>query len=200
MTYQMLIGLILYAFVTSATPGPNNVMLLASGANFGFRRTVPHMIGISIGCAVMLTTLGLGVAALLADVPRVRLATKFLTVAYMGWLAWKIAHAAAPGAANGRARPMNVLEAAAFQWVNPKAWAMAVGAISGYAPTGSTQALSVLVVVFSAVNLPSVAIWAYAGEALRHWLMDDRRRRTFNWTMAVLLVISLVPMLAVRTV
>ena len=200
MTYEMLIGLILYAFVTSATPGPNNVMLLASGANFGFRRTVPHMIGISIGCAVMLTTLGLGVAALLADVPRVRLATKFLTVAYMGWLAWKIAHAAAPGAANGRARPMNVLEAAAFQWVNPKAWAMAVGAISGYAPTGSTQALSVLVVVFSAVNLPSVAIWAYAGEALRHWLMDDRRRRTFNWTMAVLLVISLVPMLAVRTV
>ena len=200
MTYQMLIGLILYAFVTSATPGPNNVMLLASGANFGFRRTVPHMIGISIGCAVMLTTLGLGVAALLADVPRVRLATKFLTVAYMGWLAWKIAHAAAPGAANGRARPTNVLEAAAFQWVNPKAWAMAVGAISGYAPTGSTQALSVLVVVFSAVNLPSVAIWAYAGEALRHWLMDDRRRRTFNWTMAVLLVISLVPMLAVRTV
>ena len=200
MTYQMLIGLILYAFVTSATPGPNNVMLLASGANFGFRRTVPHMIGISIGCAVMLTTLGLGVAALLADVPRVRLATKFLTVAYMGWLAWKIAHAAAPGAANGRARPMNVLEAAAFQWVNPKAWAMAAGAISGYAPTGSTQALSVLVVVFSAVNLPSVAIWAYAGEALRHWLMDDRRRRTFNWTMAVLLVISLVPMLAVRTV
>ena len=197
MSYQMLFGLILYAFVTSATPGPNNVMLLASGANFGFRRTVPHMIGISIGCAVMLATLGLGVAALLADVPRVTLAMKFLTVGYMGWLAWKIAHAAAPGRANGRARPMNALEAAAFQWVNPKAWAMALGAISGYAPAGHTHALAVLVVVFSAVNLPSVAIWAYAGEALRDWLMDDRRRRWFNWTMAVLLVISLVPMLAV---
>ena len=197
MTYPILFGLILYAFVTSVTPGPNNVMLLVSGANFGFRRTVPHMIGISIGCAVMLTTLGLGVAALLADVPLVRLATKFLTVAYMGWLAWKIAHAAAPGATNGRVRPMNMLEAAAFQWINPKAWAMALGAISGYAPAGTAQALTVLVVVFSAINLPSVAIWAYAGEAMRHWLKDDRRRRAFNWTMAVLLVVSLVPMLAV---
>lgn len=195
MTADLFLALLGFAFATSVTPGPNNLMLMASGANFGFRRTIPHMLGISVGFAVLALAAGLGLAGLLHAEPRAMLVLKVLAVGYMLWLASRIARAGAPGQGRAAARPMGFLGAAAFQWVNPKAWAMAVGAVTVYAPGGSLSQFGLVAFVFSVVNLPTVSLWAWAGEALRQWLSAPRRLRIFNWTMAGLLIASLWPVL-----
>lgn len=201
MTLDVLTALAGFAFVLSATPGPNNVMLMASGANFGLRRTVPHMLGISLGHALMVVLVGLGLGAALQAAPWAGAALKVASVAYMAWLAWRIARAAAPeergaGDRSGGGRPFTFLQAAAFQWVNPKAWAMAVGAVSLYAPSGTLAAVALVAAVFAAVNLPSVSLWAALGTQLRRVLTSPARLRAFNWTMAALLIASLYPVLA----
>ena len=185
-----------FAFVTSATPGPNNLMLMASGANFGIRRTVPHALGVSLGHAFMVAAMGLGLAAVFDAAPWAMTALKVVSVAYMLWLAWRIAHAAAPEARAGSGRPMTFLEAAAFQWVNPKAWAMALGAVALYAADGALVSVLIVAAVFSAVNLPSIGVWVAMGTQLRRWLTSPGRLRAYNWTMAALLVASLYPVLA----
>ncbi|AWD22911.1 LysE family translocator [Fuscovulum blasticum] len=198
MTYDLFLALLGFAFVTSVTPGPNNMMLLASGVNFGFRRTVPHMLGISAGHALMVFLVGMGLAGLFKAWPPALTGLKLASVAYMLWLAWKIAHAAAPGEGRARPQPMTFLQAAAFQWVNPKAWAMALGAVAAYVTMPSTAAYLAVAGTFCLVNLPSVSLWAVAGQGLRRWLDDPRRLRLFNWTMAVLLVASLYPVVMMR--
>jgi threonine/homoserine/homoserine lactone efflux protein len=198
MTQDLLFALLGFAFVTSVTPGPNNMMLLASGVNFGFRRTVPHMLGISIGHSVMVFLVGLGLAGAFKAWPPALVVLKVASVVYMLWLAWKIAHAGAPGEGRVRAEPLTFLQAAAFQWVNPKAWAMALGAVSAYVTEPSVWAYAVVAVVFAAVNLPSVSVWAGAGQALRRWLETPARLRAFNWTMAALLVLSLWPVVTLK--
>ena len=202
MTYELFLALLGFAFVTSVTPGPNNMMLLASGVNFGLRRTVPHMLGISVGHSVMVFLVGLGVAGVFLAHPLALVALKLGAVAYMLWLAWKIAHATnGPGAPRGgkaAGRPMTFLQAAAFQWVNPKAWAMALGAVAAYVPEPSVGAYAAVAVVFAAVNLPSVSVWAAAGQGLRRWLDHPARLRAFNWAMAGLLVLSLIPVVVME--
>lgn len=192
---NLLIALVSFAFVTSITPGPNNLMLMASGANFGVRRTVPHMLGISLGHAVMVILVGLGLAGLFLTFPAAKLGLKAVSVAYMLWLAWNIAKAAAPGDGKAGAVPMTLIQAAAFQWVNPKAWFMALGAITNYAQGAGLRPVVMVALVFACVNLPSVAVWAVAGRAMRHLLTNKNRRKLFNWTMAALLVLSLWPVL-----
>jgi threonine/homoserine/homoserine lactone efflux protein len=198
MTQDLLIALLGFAFVTSVTPGPNNMMLLASGVNFGFRRTVPHMLGISIGHSLMVFLVGLGLAGIFKAWPPALVLLKVASVAYMLWLAWKIASAAAPGAGTTRAKPFSFLQAAAFQWVNPKAWAMALGAVSAYVTQPSVWAYAAVALVFASVNLPSVSVWAGAGQAVRRWLETPARLRAFNWTMAALLVLSLWPVVTLK--
>jgi threonine/homoserine/homoserine lactone efflux protein len=202
MTHEILIALLGFAFVTSVTPGPNNMMLLASGVNFGFRRTVPHMLGISVGHSVMVFLVGLGVAGAFKAWPPALTLLKVASVAYMLWLAWKIAQSGAPGEGRpgreGGARPMTFLQAAAFQWVNPKAWAMALGAVAAYVPVPSVWAYAAVAGVFAAVNLPSVSVWAAAGQAVRRWLQEPARLRAFNWGMAGLLVLSLWPVVTMK--
>lgn len=198
MTAELFLALVGFAFVTSVTPGPNNMMLLASGVNFGLRRTVPHMLGISIGHSVMVFLVGLGLAGVFKALPPALTILKLASVAYMLWLAWKIAHSAAPGEGNARARPMTFVQAAGFQWVNPKAWAMALGAVAAYVPEPSVGAYLLVAVAFSLVNLPSITIWVMAGQGLRRWLNAPSRLRLFNWTMAVMLVLSLYPVLALE--
>ncbi|MDM7933460.1 LysE family translocator [Tabrizicola sp.] len=198
MSYEILLALLGFAFVTSVTPGPNNMMLLASGVNFGLKRTVPHMLGISLGHALMVFLLGLGVAGTIRALPHAGTILKVLSVAYMLWLAWKIAHAAPPGEGKAGGKPFTFLQAAAFQWVNPKAWAMALGAVAAYAPSGSVGAVAMIAVVFASVNLPSVTLWAAAGQGIRGWLEGPGRLQAFNWTMAVLLVLSLWPVVTME--
>jgi threonine/homoserine/homoserine lactone efflux protein len=196
MSPDLLLALIGFAFVTSVTPGPNNLMLMTSGANFGFRRTLPHMLGVALGFVFMAAAVGLGLAGLFHALPWAKTALKLASVAYMLWLAWKFAHAAAPeGAADG-ARPMTFLQAAAFQWINPKAWAMALGAISAYAPGETVGAVLTVAAVFGAVNLPTISTWVWAGQQMRRFLSTPTRLSAFNWTMATLLVLSLWPVLA----
>ena len=197
MTYEILIALIGFAFASSITPGPNNLMLMASGANYGLWRTVPHMLGISLGHAFMVVMVGVVLLRVFEAYPILNIALKVLSAAYMLWLAWKIANAVAPAAKEVTGKPFTFLQAAAFQWVNPKAWFMAITAISAYAPQGQGIWVGSLIVaaVFSAINLPSVTVWAWLGVQVRRWLGSAGRLRVFNVTMAVLLVLSLYPML-----
>lgn len=200
MTYDLFFALLGFAFVTSVTPGPNNMMLLASGVNFGLRRTVPHMLGISVGHSLMVFLVGMGVAGVFRAWPPALTVLKAASVAYMLWLAWKIARAGAPGEGTAKPRPMTFLQAAAFQWVNPKAWAMALGAVTAYVATPSVAAYLAVAGAFAAVNLPSVALWAAMGQGLRRWLQAPGRLQAFNWTMAGLLVLSLWPVVTLKLV
>lgn len=196
MSVDTLFALVLFAFATSITPGPNNMMLFASGVNFGFRRTVPHMLGIGAGFLSLLIGVGMGLGAVLHAYPPAFIALKVAGGLYLLWIAWKIGSSRSMGEGEAKARPMTFFGAAAFQWVNPKAWVMAVTAMAVY-PNPEQYALTVAIValVFAAVNVPSVSTWAGFGSALREWLSVPVRLKWFNITMAVLLVLSLWPML-----
>ncbi|MDV4177148.1 LysE family translocator [Rhizobium brockwellii] len=196
MPLDTFLALVLFAFTTSITPGPNNMMLFASGVNFGFRRTIPHMFGIGVGFFSLLIGVGFGLGALLHTVPVVYTALKFAGGAYLVWIAWKIATSRSLSESSTGAEPMSFFAAAAFQWVNPKAWVMAVTAMATYT-NPQLYLASVLIVglAFAAVNVPSVSTWAGFGSALREWLSDPVRLKWFNISMAVLLVLSLWPML-----
>jgi len=197
MTNDLMLALALFAFVSSITPGPNNLMLMASGANFGMARSVPHALGIAIGFTVMVILVGLGLAQVFEGFPVAHLILKVAATAYMLFLAWKIATAAPTlNEPDTVGRPMTFLQAAAFQWVNPKAWAMALTAVTVYTPSGSGVPFVILVaVIFGMVNLPSIGVWAFLGVQMRRFLTTAGRLRTFNWVMAALLVISLWPIL-----
>jgi threonine/homoserine/homoserine lactone efflux protein len=182
-----------FAFVTSITPGPNNIMLTASGVNFGFARSVPHMLGIAAGFMVLLLAVGFGLGALFAAVPAAQTVLKWIGALYMLWLAWRVANAGAITAEEGRARPMTFWQAAAFQWVNPKGLVMAFSAMALYPRPGRVTDILLVTLIFGAVNLPCVAVWAGFGTALRGVLRDPARVRVFNIGMALLLVASIVP-------
>jgi threonine/homoserine/homoserine lactone efflux protein len=195
MTLEIISALALFAFVSSATPGPNNLMLMASGANYGFWRTVPHMMGISCGFVVMMVLVGLGLVRIFDVFPVTYTALKVLSVVYLLYLAWKIANAAPISSAGAGGRPMTFVQAALFQWVNPKAWAMALTAITVYLGDTSLLSLALGAALFGIVNLPSVTIWTVMGQQLARLLTNPRRLRAFNWSMAALLVLSLYPVI-----
>lgn len=195
MTPEIITALLAFAFVTSVTPGPNNTMLMTSGVNFGLRRTLPHLLGVSLGLVVMVLVLGAGLAQALAAAPRAWDALRLAAFGYVLWLAWKIARAAAPGPGRAAGRPLTFWQAAGFQWVNPKVWAMALGALSAYAPGGGMGEVAAVALIFGAVNLPSTGLWALAGQGLARFLAEPRRLRRFNHAMAALLVLSMVPVL-----
>ncbi len=195
MTYDILLALIAFAFVSSITPGPNNLMLMASGANFGFRRTIPHMLGIGLGFTFMVLLVGAGLVQVFNQYPVSYTVLKAASVAYLLYLAWKIAHAAPTENGADVGTPMSFLQAAAFQWVNPKAWAMALTATTAYAPGQTLNVIIIVALVFGAVNLPSVSTWTVLGRQMARVLTNPRRLVVFNWTMAALLVASLYPVL-----
>lgn len=194
MTQELITAFIVFAFVASITPGPNNIMLMASGANFGYRRTIPHLLGVSLGHGFLVFMLGLGLVQVFDAYPRLRLILSLLCTAYLIWLAWKIAHAAPPRNAGPDGRPLTFLQAAAFQWVNPKAIYMGITAQTAYAPqTAGWEVAALIAGLFIVVNILSVNTWAMAGTQIRRWLKDPARLRAFNWTMAGTLVLSIIP-------
>lgn len=197
MSADTFLALVVFAFVSSITPGPNNFMLLASGVNFGFRRTVPHMVGIALGFASLLLAVGAGLGALLIAFPELHLALKIAGGAYLLYLAWKIGMSRSMSDPRSAGRPMTIMQAAAFQWVNPKAWVLALTAMSVYTdPQAPLASVLIVVVAFTFVNFPSVSSWALFGVMLRGFLADPVRLKWFNITMAVLLALTLWPMLA----
>ncbi len=196
MSLDVFLALLLFAFVSSITPGPNNLMLLASGVNFGFLRTIPHMLGIGVGFLILLLAVGFGLGALLTAYPPIHTVLKVAGGAYLLYLAWKIATSRTMGKAGETgARPMTFLQAAAFQWVSVKAWVMAVTAMSLYT-SAERPFLSVILVAtaFALVNLPSVSTWAGFGTAMRGFLSDPVRLKWFNIATGAALALSVVPM------
>jgi len=188
MMFELVLALVGFAFVSSITPGPNNLMLMASGANFGFSRTIPHMLGISVGHSFMIVMVGLGLIQLFEAFPVLHTIMTVLSIAYLLYLAWKIANAAPPKEGEARGTPLTFFQAAAFQWVNPKAWFMALTAITVYAPEKSTSAIALVALIFAMTNLPSICTWTVLGVQMRRWLTDPKHLRIFNWTMAICLV------------
>ena len=194
MPLEVLFALIAFAFVGSVTPGPNNLMLLASGANFGVRRTLPHFLGIVLGWMLMVVLVGVGLLQLFETLPIAYAALRVFSVGYLIYLAWKIATSGSP-LARGQRHPMTALQAALFQWVNPKAWAMALSAVSVYAPSQSLAAVLLIALICGLINTPSIFIWVVMGSKLRRFLEQGRRLRLFNYTMAALLLATLYPIL-----
>ena len=200
MTYSLLSGLVIFCLVSSITPGPNNLMLLASGANFGIRRTLPHMLGVVLGFTFMVIVIGLGAAQVFQRIPVAYTVLTIVSVFYLLYLAYKI------GTANSKVlgekvtgSPITFLQAVFFQWVNPKAWTMALAAITVYTPQPVTNYNIIMVsLIFGAINLPSINFWVILGAQMRHLLTTDTKLRIFNWTMASLLVLSLYPIVTLQ--
>jgi threonine/homoserine/homoserine lactone efflux protein len=195
---ETIAALVSFAFVTSFTPGPNNIMLTASGVNFGFVRTIPHMAGVSIGFVVLLIACGAGLGTLFAAWPQAQTVLKFAGALYLLWLAWKVANAAGPQQGEAAGTPLTFLQAAAFQWLNPKGVIVALGAIAIYVrPEAALRDLALVLAIFGAATAGAVVTWSVFGVALSRVLDNPRRARIFNVAMALLLVASVVPMVLV---
>ena len=198
LTLKVLPALAAFALVSSITPGPNNLMLMASGINFGLRRSIPHLLGVNLGFTLMLLLVGVGLHQIFDVVPGAHVALKILSVLYLVYLALKIAIAAPSDtrAQGGKpaARPMTFVQAVLFQWVNPKAWTMSLTACAAYVPAADALwGLALVAGVFAVINLPSIGVWAIMGVQLRSLFADPRRRRVFNIATAVILIASLYP-------
>jgi threonine/homoserine/homoserine lactone efflux protein len=184
-------------FMTSMgiTPGPNNVLVASSGVNFGFRATVPHILGITIGYPVMLLIVGLGLSKIFIAIPMTHFVLKYVSIVYLLYLAWRIARSAAVTEAKKIYKPMTFVQGAAFQWVNVKGWVAALTAVTTYTAVDSTLPLqiAVLAMLSTVITLVSVSSWTFFGVVIRRFLDTERRRRCFNYSMAGLLVLSIVP-------
>lgn len=197
MSTELLLAFLTFAVATLFTPGPNNVMLMASALNFGFRRTLPHLLGVVIGFSLLVALVGFGLGRVFLEYPVAYTALKYAGVAYLLYLAFAIARSGPVDAGTAtRGRPMSFFGAAMFQWVNVKGWVIAVGAITtfaGLAPFPSNVAIQAGLLF--AVGLCSSATWAAFGSGLRRVLSTPRAVRVFNIAMALALVVSLVPVL-----
>lgn len=199
MNTDILLALVFFAFATVFSPGPNNLMLMASGANFGLRRSVPHLLGVATGFPAMIVLVGLGVMQLFDAWPPSYMLLRGLSVLYMLWLAWKIAHAAPPENAQAESRPLTYWQASAFQWVNPKAWSMGLGAITLYATSRSLEAILLVAGTYLLIGMCSATTWTLLGTGIRRLLRRPAWLRAFNWGMAALLLASLVPVFLATT-
>ena len=189
-----LLPLIGFAVATTITPGPNNVMVTTSAVNHGLRATLPHIVGIACGFALMLLLVCAGLAGVLLQVPVLANILRYASLAWLLLLAWQIATAGAPGSTRPRPK-LGFVGAMAFQWVNPKAWMICLGAAGAFMlPEGSVPAQALTIaVVFLAVALPCILPWALLGAAAARLLETPTRLRAFNIAMAVLLVLSMLP-------
>jgi threonine/homoserine/homoserine lactone efflux protein len=198
MLSELLCALLVFVVVTLFTPGPNNAMLMASGLNFGFCRGLPHLWGVALGFAVMVLAVGLGLGAVFQAYPAAYTVLKYVGAAYLLYLAWQIG-TAGPIEAGGEARghPITFLEAAAFQWLNPKGWVMAVGAVSAYAGVAAFPLnVALMALLFGGLGILSSATWLGFGTGLKQILTNPRAVRAVNIAMALLLVASLWPIFA----
>ena len=186
MGFSLLLAISLFAFVMSVTPGPNNIMLLASGAQFGYQKTLPHIFGILIGIATLFASVLLGLGAVLERYPDIYSVLKVFGSLYLFWLAWKITTASTdPNSMNNaqaNTKPMSILTAACFQFVSPKAWAMCVGSISTFTLAGEHYLESGLWIMlcFALNGFIAISLWAYLGVGIAQWLTTIKRKKVFN--------------------
>jgi threonine/homoserine/homoserine lactone efflux protein len=189
MSLEQIAAFLVFAIVTSVTPGPNNIMLTATGANFGIVRGLPHMFGVALGFALMLFLVAVGAGGILLDNPGAMRILRWAGIAVLLWLAWKIGTA---GRARGtaRERPINFWQAVAFQWINPKAWlicASAVGSFLDADGAGAGAQAAIFAAIFIVAGLPCMALWLAFGAGMQRFLAGERALRRFNIAMGVLL-------------
>lgn len=192
MEYPHLFALITFAFVGAFTPGPNNIMLMTSGANVGFVRTIPHMLGVIFGFAFMLVLVGFGLFQFFQTYPQLEKALQIISTIYLLYLAYKIASSKPVDNINADYKPMSFLQAASFQWVNPKGWSMALSVMSIYATSSDMFSVFLIAFVFICINVPTVSFWTVAGKQLQKRLTKPSHLKMFNYSMAGLLVGSMV--------
>ncbi|MFT5719791.1 MAG: threonine/homoserine/homoserine lactone efflux protein [Motiliproteus sp.] len=191
------LSLLLFALASTGTPGPNNLMILSSGLNFGVQRSIPHWLGICSGVAIMMFLIGLGMERVFTQWPLAYTLMKFIGASYLLYLAAKIALTRVSGETRAAARPLTFIQGALFQWVNPKAWVMSIGAISAFTVPDLALLPQVLMIAatFMLVGLACVGCWLWAGSQLQRLLKNDRQQRYFNVGMALILAVSVIPML-----
>lgn len=188
-----LLPLLLFTISSGLTPGPNNFMIMNSGMNFGLRRSLPHFLGICIGFPIMLLIVALGFGAVFIKYVWIKEALKIIGSIYMVYLAWQILQTSlSDGSKRSVAKPFSFLQAAMFQWVNPKAWLMAIGAVSIFTiASGYFSNAAALSVIFFVMLLPCLGAWLVFGTVLQKILSQDKHRRMFNILMAISLVASI---------
>jgi threonine/homoserine/homoserine lactone efflux protein len=194
---ELFLALVAFCAVTLITPGPNNVMLMTSGLNYGFQRSQPHLWGVTLGFAIMVLAVGLGLGAVFAAYPVVYTILKYAGAAYLLYLAWMIAISGPVEGEDAQSgKPLTFMQAAAFQWINPKGWVMAVGSVSAYAGIAVfPYNMMVIAALFCVLGIVSSSVWTALGLSLRGLLTDARAVRVFNAVMALALVASLWPVL-----
>ena len=189
-----IIPIILFSISTTLTPGPNNLMMLSSGLNFGVKKSLPHYLGICIGFPIMIIAVALGLGMLFTQYPWLHQALQIIGACYMLYLAWSIITSQKQTNTKGSAKPITFLQAALFQWVNPKAWIMTIGAVSMFTTITHHYLNEAMIVsaIYFFTCIPCVGIWMVFGALLQRWLKDAKQRKRFNYVMAILLVISIV--------
>jgi len=195
MTLGLLISVAVFSFVTSVSPGPNNTFLLSSGANFGLKRSVPYLFGIMAGLSGMMVALGAGLGVVFATLPAVYQVLKWVGFAYIVWLAFLIVKSTTKSD-TAEAKYVGFVGSTTFQFVNPKAWVVVASFMATFVPVGSGLAATAFIcLVFLVFTYPGALLWAVAGQVLKAWLSEPSRRRVFNIVSAILLVLSMVPVL-----
>ena len=196
MNPEQILPLLAFTFVMIGTPGPNNLMLMSAGANFGFRRSVPHILGISVGCQVLLLAIAMGLGQLLERYPQATLLLKIGGGMFLLYMALQLARPRKPRLdVQEELKPLTFLQAALFQWVNPKAWLMLITVVASYAnPQQFVLSVAMIAVIFFLMGIPLISAWNIGGVALKGWLQQGQRLLRFNQAMAVLLLASMAPM------
>ncbi len=187
----------LFTLSATITPGPNNIMLMTSGMNFGIRKSLPHLLGVCLGFTLMVVLVGSGLGFVFEKSTLVHQIIRMVGILYLFYLAWRIATAAPTGLESGETRPLRFIEAALFQWVNPKAWIMASGAVAAFTAPGPDLHLQVftVTVAFFSVSFPCAGTWLVFGVGLKRIFTTPSLQRIFNLTMASVLVISILPVI-----
>lgn len=196
---ELYIAILVFAFSSTITPGPNNIMIMTSGLNYGIKRSVPHLVGICLGFPLMVAAVGLGFSTVFDKFPILHEIIKVLGVAYLLYLAWLVA-SAAPSSLESKeqeSKPLTFMQAALFQWINPKAWVMATGAVAAFTSQSTEMLIQVMAISLSffAVSFPCVGSWLLFGSVLKRFLNQPNYQRMFNVSMALLLVVSVLPVL-----
>jgi threonine/homoserine/homoserine lactone efflux protein len=192
---ELYLSILLFAISAAITPGPNNIMLMASGLNFGVQKSIPHLLGVAIGFPIMVILIGLGFEIVFVRYPLLHEMIKIVGIIYLFYLAWRVATASRQSLEGTKAMPLRFWQAVLFQWVNPKAWVMATGAIAAYTSLASDFFSQVLIIAltFMVVAFPCSGSWLVFGSGLKRLLQKPAYQHAFNLTMALLLVASILP-------
>jgi len=190
------LAFLLFAIVSGFTPGPNNIMVMTSGLNHGISKTLPHCLGVSIGFPVMAAAVGFGLSSVFSQYPLLHQVIKIVGISYLMYLAWKIANTRNPGASEKLQKPLSFLQALAFQWVNPKAWVVIIGAVAAYT-SGDNLTLQIVYIMFTflVIGALSVGLWLFMGAALQNIIQSQRQLQIFNVIMAIILITSVIPII-----